>query len=127
MTSTSKQVLGAWGESQAVQFLTDKGYEIVERNFQTRQGEIDIICFHDKPHFGRTLCFVEVKTRGGEAGSAERATQGEKFARMQKAAQAYCIEHTIDIAHTPIQFEHISIYGNPKGLRDIRHYEIPAL
>jgi len=127
MTSTSKQVIGAWGEAQAVQFLTDKGYDIIERNFQTRQGEIDIICYHDKTHFGKTLCFVEVKTRGGEVGSAERATRGEKFARMQKAAQAYCIERGIDIAQTPIQFEQVSIYGSPKGLKDIRLYEIPVV
>ncbi len=125
MGKTSKQKIGEWGEQEAVRFLIEKGYEIVERNFQTRQGEIDIIATHNKTHFGKTLCFVEVKTRGGEKGSAERATRGEKFGRIQKAAQAYCLEYDVDIERMPIQFEQVSIYGGPKGLRDITLYEIP--
>ncbi len=124
---TQKQIIGEWGEREAVRFLIEKGYKIVERNFQTRQGEIDIIATHDKIHFGKTLCFVEVKTRGGEKGSAERATRGEKFGKIQKAAQYYCLEHGVDIEHTPIQFEQVSIYGGPKGLKDIRLYEIPVV
>lgn len=127
MIKTKKQLIGEWGEQEAVRFLVEKGYRIIARNFRTRQGEIDIIARHNKPHFGETLCFVEVKTRGGEKGSAERATRGEKFGRIQKAAQAYCLENNIDIERSPIQFEQVSIYGGPKGLKDIRHYEIPLL
>ena len=125
-SKTKKQTIGAWGEQQAVRFLQEKGYAIVDRNFQTRQGEIDIIATHTKSHFGKTLCFIEVKTRSGEQGSAERATRGEKFGRIQKAAQAYCIDHSINIDDMPIQFEQVSIYGSPKGLYDVRHYEIPV-
>jgi putative endonuclease len=127
MFKTEKQTIGEWGEQEAVRFLIEKGYEVIEKNFQTRQGEIDIIAKHIKIHFGETLCFVEVKTRSGEKGSAERATRGEKFGRIQKAAQAYCLEHGLDMNTVPIQFEQVSIYGGPKGLRDIRHYEIPMI
>ncbi len=127
MSKTEKRELGDWGEEQAVQFLIEKGYTIVERNFQTRQGEIDIIATHDKVHFGNTLCFVEVKTRGGEKGSAERATRGEKFAKIKQAATMYCLQNNIDRERAPVQFEQVSIYGGPKGLRDIRHYEIPMV
>ena len=74
MSQTKKQEIGAWGEDIAVRMLSEKGYEIVDRNFEIREGEIDIIAWHEKPYFGRTLCFIEVKTRGGEQGSAERAT-----------------------------------------------------
>ncbi len=50
--------LGNWGEGQAVEFLRKKGYEIIERNFYSYQGEIDIIA-KDK----NELVFCEVKTR----------------------------------------------------------------
>ena len=123
---TKKQEIGAWGEEVAVGVLKEKGYEIIERNFEIREGEIDIIAWHTKPHFGRTLCFVEVKTRGGEQGSAERATGREKLGRMKQAAIAYCLRYNINRDTMPIQFEQVSIYGSPKGLRDVRHYEIPA-
>ena len=53
-----KQKIGKIGEDIATQFLKERGYEIVERNFMAKQGEIDIIA-KDK----KELVFVEVKTR----------------------------------------------------------------
>jgi len=50
--------LGAWGEDQAAEYLRKRGMKIIERNFTTRVGEIDIIA-KDRS----TLVFVEVKTR----------------------------------------------------------------
>ncbi|PIR75989.1 MAG: YraN family protein [Candidatus Magasanikbacteria bacterium CG10_big_fil_rev_8_21_14_0_10_42_10] len=125
MSKTKKQDIGDWGEHVATQFLEEHGYEIIDRNFEVREGEIDIIAWHEKPYFGKTLCFVEVKTRSGEEGSAERATGVEKIGRMKQAAIAYCLRHTINREDTAIQFEQVSIYGSPKGLKDIRQYEIP--
>lgn len=110
MPQTRKQVLGHWGEEQASLFLIRQGYTIVERNFFTRHGEIDIIAWHDKTHFGRTLCFVEVKTRSSHLGSAERATGRQKLSHLFHAASAYCIKQRIDRERTPIQFEQVSVY-----------------
>lgn len=124
MSKTKKQTIGAWGEQKAVQFLTEKGYNIIDRNFHTRMGEIDIIAWHKKIHFGNTLCFIEVKTRGHEDGSAERATIGGKFARIKQATIAYCIKNDIDREQTPIQFEQVSIYGSIECIKYIRHNEI---
>lgn len=125
MGKTKKQLIGEWGEQEAVRFLIEKGYQIVERNFEVREGEIDIIAKHMKKHFGETLCFIEVKTRAAQDGSAERATGRSKISNMKHAAKAYCIRGGIDMNNTPIQFEQVSIYGGPQGLKDIRHYEIP--
>lgn len=50
--------LGTHGEKLAAQYLKKKGYIVVETNFTTPLGEIDIICKHKG-----TLVFVEVKTR----------------------------------------------------------------
>lgn len=50
--------LGAAGEQLAADHLVRRGFEIVERNFRTRWGELDIVAVND-----RTLVFCEVKTR----------------------------------------------------------------
>ena len=52
------QKLGRFGENTAKSFLIRKGYEIIDLNFHTPYGEIDIICKHNDQ-----LIFVEVKTR----------------------------------------------------------------
>lgn len=49
---------GLLGEIYASRYLRDKGYDIVAANFKSRSGEIDIIADD-----GKTVCFVEVKTR----------------------------------------------------------------
>lgn len=55
-----RQVLGFEGEEIAVTHLTGIGFRILERNFRTRWGEIDIIAAKKKEYY-----FVEVKTRRG--------------------------------------------------------------
>jgi putative endonuclease len=50
--------LGARGEELAVRHLEARGFEVVERNFRTRYGELDIVA-----RDGRFLVFCEVKTR----------------------------------------------------------------
>ncbi len=58
-----------YGEELAANYLSKKGYKIIERNFECKQGEIDIIAL-----YGKELVFVEVKTRTdmsyGEASEA---------------------------------------------------------
>jgi putative endonuclease len=51
---------GAWGEELALRYLTRQGYTLVERNYRTRYGELDLVVRH-----GTTLVFVEVKLRRG--------------------------------------------------------------
>ena len=49
---------GKQGEEIATNFLIKKDYKIIQRNYNTKYGEIDIICRHDN-----ILVFVEVKIR----------------------------------------------------------------
>ena len=53
-----RKVLGEKGETLACTFLQGKGYKIIQRNYRSSYGEIDIIAWHD-----RILVFIEVKTR----------------------------------------------------------------
>jgi len=125
MTQTKKQEIGSWGEEQAVLFLINAGYVILDRNWQCKnREELDIIAEKEIPPFGKTLIFVEVKTREKNDGNAERATRGEKLKHMQKAAHVYCMKKKIDIERTPIQFEQVSVYGTENRPR-IQQYEIP--
>ena len=77
--------LGKVGEDIAVDFLEKKGYKIVERNFQNRWGETDLIC-----EKGNAIIFVEVKTRIGEQfGLPEDAINKNKIYRLTKNAKNY--------------------------------------
>lgn len=53
----STKLTGDRGEAKAVDFLVANGYEIIARNWRTRQGELDIIVLKDG-----IIVFVEVKT-----------------------------------------------------------------
>lgn len=54
----NKRLFGAYGEDIAGKYLIKNGYEILQKNFRTKFGEIDIIAKD-----GKKIVFVEVKTR----------------------------------------------------------------
>lgn len=121
---TQKQLIGAWGEQQASLFLSRNGYSLVVRNFFTRYGEIDIVAIAPDT----ALCFIEVKTRTGHIGSAERAVNRYKQERMQLAAISYCQMQRIDATSQMIRFEQISMYVSRKDKKiTIKKYELPPL
>lgn len=83
--SVLNRLLGNEGEDRAAQFLKKQGYRIIERNFSTRSGEIDLIALHEG-----VVVFVEVKTRTNNAfGAPELAVNFRKRQRMVKAALGY--------------------------------------
>ncbi len=84
----ARRDLGDFGERVAAAHLEAKGYAIRERNFRTREGEVDIIA-----ELGGTLVFVEVRTRRGDAmGSAAESVTAAKARHILAAAQAYVQE-----------------------------------
>lgn len=69
----------------AVEYLEKKGYKIEERNFRTRFGEIDIVCWD-----AQTLVFVEVKTKiGHDFGEPEEMFDKRKMAQVQRMGEVY--------------------------------------
>ena len=77
--------IGKKGELLAEKLLERNGYEILERNFHTRFGEIDIVAID-----GDTLTFVEVKTRiGDKFGKPEEAVGKKKIQAITKAGEYF--------------------------------------
>jgi len=83
--ASSRQALGRWGEKIAAGFLDKKGYMVIERNFRTPYGEIDLIA-----QDGAMLVFVEVKTRATDTyGTPEASITSQKREHIIAAAQSY--------------------------------------
>jgi putative endonuclease len=86
--NNAKQVLGRDGERVAEQFLKQKGFKIVERNYRCAAGELDLIVL-DR----RVVVFVEVKTRTGLSyGTPLEAVAYRKQQKMIQAAQYFLSE-----------------------------------
>ena len=91
-------------EAKACEYLEKKGYQIIERNYRSGKGEIDIVAFSEK-----CLCFVEVKFRKNNAyGYPEDFVTHKKLLMIQQTAEAYIIEKNW---HGRIRFDVISITG----------------
>ncbi len=83
--SLLKKILGKKGEDRAARFLNKQGYKILERNYRTPSGELDLIALHQG-----AVVFIEVKTRTSDAfGAPELAVTPQKQRRMIKAALGY--------------------------------------
>ena len=84
MTQERKR-LGSHGEDLAVEFLKRQGYQILQRNFKLKFGEIDIIAQE-----GDTICFIEVRTKtGNEMGTPFESITPSKQRKLSKLALAY--------------------------------------
>ena len=81
----NKIPLGRFGEQIAKQYLTEKGYIIIDQNYYTRYGEIDLICQKNN-----ITIFVEVKTRTNMAyGYPEDAISKKKKRSLLACAKKY--------------------------------------
>lgn len=90
----------------AAGFLKREGYEILERNFRCRQGEIDLIARE-----GVYLVFVEVKyRRNGGRGAPEEAVDGRKQQRICRTAAYYMVKHQI-YDTCPCRFDVVAVEG----------------
>jgi putative endonuclease len=85
MTQTSRQRLGKWGEEVAANYLSARGYCVLETNFRTPYGEIDLIT-----RLEDTIIFVEVKTRSSRSlGRPEVSVSHRKQLHMIQSAEYY--------------------------------------
>ena len=90
---SNNKVTGNRGEDLATEYLQKKGYKIIERNFRTRFGEIDIVC-----RDGQTLVFVEVKTKiGHDFGEPEEMVNKSKISKVKRMGEVYLQDKGINV------------------------------
>jgi|Wag4MinimDraft_12_1082652.scaffolds.fasta_scaffold00024_18 putative endonuclease len=80
-----KRRKGNAGEQKAAAFLKKEGYQIIEKNYRTPFGEIDIIALQNE-----TLVFIEVKSRSSrQFGTGAESVDRRKQYKIIKSAQVY--------------------------------------
>ena len=97
--------LGPWGETLAAEYLKKKRYQIIERNYRSRFGEIDLIAKD-----GAYYVFCEVKYRADERkGSPLEAVDARKQQKIFRTAMYYLTEQQLE--DVPCRFDVVGIEG----------------
>ena len=84
---------GKAGEEIAVKYLENKGYKVLDRNYNRKCGEIDIIC---STNSNRKIVFVEVKTMANKNIRPEENITAQKQKKLIRTCQLYLLEKRID-------------------------------
>ncbi len=113
----NRRRVGDRGETLALEYLAEKGFTPIERNYRTRFGEIDLVVRDEG-----TLVFVEVKLRQGtDFGDPLEAVTPRKQARIRRVAELYLAEKEAGFDEE-VRFDVVGILlgvGKPK----VRHVE----
>lgn len=100
---------GREGESAALKFLKKKGYRILEKNFRSKVGEIDIIAEQDG-----MIVFVEVKARKNhEFGHPFNAITPAKQKKIIDTAQSFIVRKRI--SGKPMRFDVVALTSDPES------------
>ena len=87
--SSAHTALGRFGEDVAARWLEDQGYQVVDRNWRGRDGELDLVAIHQ----GWWVA-VEVKTRRGTGfGHPLEAITPRKLRRLYSLAHQWAAAH----------------------------------
>lgn len=108
MYSLNKDI-GAYGEDIAENYLQKLGYIVLDRNFRSKIGEIDLI-----GKDGDFICFIEVKTRFGTPyGNPCEAVTFTKRLKIYKTAQMYIMKKRL--AKFNFRFDVVEVILNPSN------------
>ena len=113
--------LGHRGEELAADHLARRGFRILDRNFRSRWGELDIVAFD-----GRALVFCEVKSRTGATrhGTPFDAVHPAKRAQVRKMARVWLAARPDRPFARTIRFDAIGVVFDRSGsLLALEHLE----
>lgn len=103
------------GETLAIEYLTDKGYVILETNYRNRIGEVDIIAYDSD-----VLVFVEVKTRlGTNYGYAFESVDSRKQKKIANTSLMYLQKSRM--SDVQVRYDVIEVY--PMEEEKVNHFE----
>lgn len=113
----SKRHRGDQGEQHAERWLAERGLQLVERNYQCRTGEIDLVMVDPNPRDTEVLAFVEVRLRGPGArvGSIDSIDE-RKQRRLINAARHFLMSRPEWQEHA-CRFDVVGIDGEEGRLR----------
>ncbi len=112
----NKRKFGIIGEKIVQGYLANKGYEIIETNYYTKKGEIDIICQKDN-----CIIFVEVKTRTNlKFGTPAMAVNFTKKKHIKSVAKTFLYLNRLQ--KYDVRFDVVEVFIND-GKCNINHIE----
>lgn len=103
-------ILGRNGEGFAVSFLSASGYRIVETNYRTRSGEIDIVA-----RDGDVLCFIEVKTRRSDCGHDPFEAVGPRKQSVLARTARFYLAQRYGSDEVCCRFDVLAVYEGADG------------
>jgi putative endonuclease len=104
-----RRVVGAAGEDAVAAWYAAEGYEVLDRNWRVREGELDVIARRDD-----TLVFCEVKTRRGDAfGLPAEAVTFRKQQRLRTLAARWLADHRVHV--DTLRFDVASVLPDGTG------------
>ena len=110
------KIIGNEGEKRAAAYLESKGFSIIERNWRTNRGELDIIAVKND-----ILVFVEVKTLpNGTLDMIQRELNYQKRERIIKTSKRFLLKHR-EYNNSYVRFDVIVI--DMPGLEPVYHIE----
>ena len=109
--------LGRRGEDAAARYLRKLGYLIVARGHRDNIGELDLVAVD-----GRTVVFIEVKTRTShDAGHPADAVDEAKQQRLTRLALSYMKRH--DLLECSARFDVVAVTWPDRGRPTIEHFK----
>jgi putative endonuclease len=121
MSDDRRRQLGDTGEQLAAEHLNRRGFQILDRNFRTRWGELDIVACD-----GRTIVFCEVKTRVASRAGRDplESVHPRKRAQVRRMAGRWLAERNDRPRANDLRFDAIGItLGTDGRLLRLDHLE----
>ncbi len=108
--------MGKLAEMKACEYLEKKRYKLIDVNYSSRFGEIDLIMKK-----GRYICFIEVKMRNEKSiASPKEFVDSSKQSRIIKTAQIYLANN---ICNLQPRFDVVEVFAENNEIKSIKHLE----
>ena len=113
----AKDAVGRYGEDVAEAHVRDRGWDVLDRNWRTSDGELDLVALD-----GDELVVIEVKTRRSTAyGHPAEAVTGRKLARVRRLAAQWLAAH--DAHPASVRVDVIAVLLPARGAAQVDHLE----
>ena len=100
------RALGALGEDYAAAWLAERGWTVIDRNWRSRYGELDVVALSPE----RRIVIVEVKTRRNmKHGLPQESVTYTKQANLRRAGVQWLLEPEHRIGHTGVRFDVVTV------------------